>query len=88
MGTATGTRNAAPAAAAAVAAAAGGAHGEGCRIGSRGRYGRRKQRRRMSLPWRRRREGWVGGAGLGFCRDGDWGIGMIRVRVLVALSAF
>jgi hypothetical protein len=53
------------------AAAAGVVRGEDYRTCSPARHGRRKRRlrRRMSLPCRRRRrrEGRVGGAGLGFC---------------------
>jgi hypothetical protein len=79
MGTARATRTA--------AAAAGGGRVVDCKIGSRGRCGR-KQRCRMSLPWRQRR-GWMSrGLGLGFCGDGDWGIGVIRVRAPVPLSVF
>jgi hypothetical protein len=51
------------------AAAVGVVRGEDYRTCSPARHGRRKRRlrRRMSLPCRRRREGRVGGAGLGFC---------------------
>jgi hypothetical protein len=70
MGTARATRTAAPAAAA--AAAAGGERGVDCKIGSLRRCGR-KQRCRMSLPWRRR--GWMsrGARVLRRQGSGDWG---------------